>query len=155
MKSWAVYLMAVVGFGIYGAATSVDRDSSGAIVAEGNIGAFNVRVGDCFNDVGFDDEVSSVPGIPCSDPHDNEAYAVFDVSVPSYPEGEGMSELAYESCMDRFAAYVGKDYESSSLEITTMFPSQQSWRENDREVICAVFDMNAQKLTGTARGSAL
>ncbi|MDH3812747.1 MAG: septum formation family protein [Gammaproteobacteria bacterium] len=155
MKSWAVYLMAVVGFGIYGAATSVDRDSSGAIVAEGNIGAFNVRVGDCFNDVGFDDEVSSVPGIPCSDPHDNEAYAVFDVSVPSYPEGEGMSELAYESCMDRFAAYVGKDYESSSLEITTMFPSQQSWRENDREVICAVYDMNAQKLTGTTRGSAL
>lgn len=155
MKSWAVYLMAVVGFGIYGAATSVDRDSSGAIVAEGNIGAFNVRVGDCFNDVGFDDEVSSVPGVPCSDPHDNEAYAVFDVSVPSYPEGEGMSELAYESCMDRFAAYVGKDYESSSLEITTMFPSQQSWRENDREVICAVYDMNAQKLTGTTRGSAL
>ena len=155
MKSWAVYLMAVVGFGIYGAATSVDRDSSGAIVAEGNIGAFNVRVGDCFNDVGFDDEVSSVPGIPCSDPHDNEAYAVFDVSVPSYPEGEGMSELAYESCMDRFAAYVGKDDESSSLEITTMFPSQQSWRENDREVICAVYDMNAQKLTGTTRGSAL
>jgi len=147
--------MAVVGFGIYGAATSVDRDSSGAIVAEGNIGAFNVRVGDCFNDVGFDDEVSSVPGIPCSDPHDNEAYAVFDVSVPSYPQGEGMSELAYESCMDRFAAYVGKDYESSSLEITTMFPSQQSWRENDREVICAVYDMNAQKLTGTTRGSAL
>jgi hypothetical protein len=130
--------MAVVGFGIYGAATSVDRDSSGAIVAEGNIGAFNVRVGDCFNDVGFDDEVSSVPGVPCSDPHDNEAYAVFDVSVPSYPEGEGMSELAYESCMDRFAAYVGKDYESSSLEITTMFPSQQSWRENDREVEAAL-----------------
>ena len=155
MKSWAVYLIAVVGFGIYGAATSVDRDSSGAIVEEGSIGAFNVRVGDCFNDVGFDVEVSSVPGVPCSVPHDNEAYAVFDVSVPSYPEGEGMSELAYKSCMDRFAAYVGKDYESSSLEITTMFPSQQSWRENDREVICAVYDMNAQKLTGTTRGSAL
>ena len=155
MKSWAVYLMAVVGFAVYGAATSVDRDSNGAIVEEGNIGAFNVRVGDCFNDVGFADEVSSVPGVPCSAPHDNEAYAVFDVSVTSYPEGEGMSELAYESCMDRFAAYVGKDYESSSLEITTMFPSQQSWRENDREVICAVYDMNAQKLTGTTRGSAL
>jgi len=155
MKSWAVYLMAVVGFAVYGAATSVDRDSNGAIVEEGNIGAFNVRVGDCFNDGGFYDEVSSVPGVPCSVPHDNEAYAVFDVSVTSYPEGEGMSELAYESCMERFATYVGKDYESSSLEITTMFPSQQSWRENDREVICAVFDMNAQKLTGTARGSAL
>ena len=155
MKSWVVYLAAVVGFAIYGASTSADRDSSGAIVEEGSIGAFNVRVGDCFNDVAFDDEVSSVPGVPCSVPHDNEAYAVFDVSVTSYPEGEGMSELAFESCMERFATYVGKDYESSSLDITTMFPSQQSWRENDREVICAVYDMNAQKLTGTTRGSAL
>ena len=88
-------------------------------------------------------------------PHDNEAYAVFDVSVSSYPEGDGMSELAFESCMERFATYVGKDYESSSLDITTMFPSRQSWRENDREVICAVYDMNAQKLTGTTKGSAL
>jgi hypothetical protein len=57
--------------------------------------------------------------------------------------------------MERFATYVGKDYESSSLDITTMFPSRQSWRENDREVICAVYDMNAQKLTGTTKGSAL
>ena len=155
MKSWVIYLAAVVGFAIYGASTSADRDSSGAIVEEGNIGAFSVRVGDCFNDVSFGDEVSSLPGVPCPDPHDNEAYAVFDVSVPSYPEGEGMSELAYKSCMDRFAAYVGQDYESSSLEITTMFPSRQSWAQSDREVICAVYDMNAAKLTGSAKGTGI
>jgi len=155
MKNWIVYLAAIAGFAIYGASTSADRDGSGVIVEEGSIDAFNVRVGDCFNDVSFDDEVSSVPGVPCSEPHDNETYAVFDVSVTSYPEGDGMSELAFESCMGHFEAYVGKDYESSSLDITTMFPSQQSWRENDREVICAVYDMNAAKLTGTAKGSAL
>ncbi len=155
MKNWAVYLAAIAGFAIYGASTSADRDSSGAIVEEGSIGAFNVRVGDCFNDVSYDEEVSSVPGVPCSQPHDNEAYAVFDVSVANYPEGDGMSELAFESCKKQFETYVGKDYESSSLDITTMFPSQQSWRENDREVICAVYDMNANKLTGTAEGSAL
>lgn len=155
MKNWVVYLAAIAGFAIYGASTNADRDSSGAIVEEGSIGAFSVRVGDCFNDVGFDDEVSSVPGVPCSEPHDNEAYAVFDVDVTSYPDGDGMSELAFESCMARFAAYVGKDYESSSLDITTMYPSPQSWRQNDREVICAVYDMNAARLTGTAKGSAL
>lgn len=155
MKSWAVYLAAVVGFAIYGASTNADRDSSGAIVEEGSIGAFNVQVGDCFNDVTSFEEVSSVPGVPCSDPHDNETYAVFDLSVASYPEDEVMSELAFESCKERFETYVGKDYESSSLDITTMFPSEQSWSQNDREVICAVYDMNAEKLTGTAKGSAL
>lgn len=155
MKSWAVYLAAIVGFAIYGASTNADRDSSGAIVEEGSIGAFNVQVGDCFNDVTSFEEVSSVPGVPCSDPHDNETYAVFDLTVASYPEGELMSELAFESCMERFEAYVGKDYESSTLDITTMFPSEQSWAQDDREVICAVYDMNAEKLTGTAKGSAL
>ena len=155
MKSWAMYLAAIVGFAIYGASTSADRDGSGAIVGEGDIGAFSVRVGDCFDDVSFDDEVSSVPGVPCSDPHDNETYAVFDLSVSSYPEGDGMSELAFESCKKRFQAYVGMDYESSSLDITTMFPSRKSWAQSDREVICAVYDMNAAKLTGSAKGSGI
>lgn len=155
MKSWMVYLAAVVGFAVYGASTSADRDSSGAIVEEGSIGAFSLRVGDCFDDVTSFDEVSSVPGVPCSEPHDNETYAVFDVSVTSYPEGDGMSELAFESCMEQFEAYVGKDYESSSLDITSMYPSPTSWEQDDREVICAVYDMNAEKLTGTAKGSTL
>jgi len=156
MKNWAVYLAAVVGFAIYGASTNADRDSSGAIVGEGNIGAFNMRVGDCFDEFGSaGDEVSSVPGVPCTQPHDYETYAVFDVNEESYPGDEGMSELAFESCMGRFEPYVGKDYESSSLDITSMFPSRESWRDDDREVVCAVYDMNAQKLTGSAKGTAL
>jgi len=156
MKNWAVYLAAVIGFAIYGASTSADRDSSGAIVGEGSIGAFNMRVGDCFDDISSSvEEVSSVPGVPCSQPHDYETYAIFDVDITSYPEDEGMSDLALESCMGRFESYVGKDYQSSSLDITSMYPSQQSWRENDREIVCAIYDMNAEKLTGTAKGRAL
>lgn len=155
MKNWMVYLAAIAGFAIYGATTTADRDESGAIVGEGSIDAFNLRVGDCFNDITSVDEVSSVPGVPCSDPHDNETYAVFDVSLDSYPGDDGMSELAFESCMDRFEDYVGIEYESSALDITSMFPSPQSWRENDREVVCAVYDMNAEKLTGTTKGSGI
>ena len=156
MKNWAVYLAAVIGFAIYGASTSADRDSSGTIVGEGSIGAFNMRVGDCFDNINSSaEEVSSVPGVPCSQPHDYETYAIFDVDITSYPEDEGMSDLALESCMGRFESYVGKDYQSSSLDITSMYPSQQSWRENDREIVCAIYDMNAEKLTGTAKGRAL
>lgn len=156
MKNWAVYLAAVAGFAIYGASTNADRDSSGAIVGEGSIGAFNMRVGDCFDEfTSSSDEVSSVPGVPCTQPHDYETYAVFDVNETNYPGDESMSELAFESCKGRFESYVGKDYESSSLDITSMFPSQDSWRENDREVVCAIYDMNAEKLTGSAKGTAL
>jgi len=156
MKSWVIYIAAALGFAIYGAATNVDRDDTGAIVGGGTVDAFNVQVGDCFNDASMiDDEISSVPGVPCSEPHDNEAFAVFDVSIDNYLDEDAMYELSYNSCMKHFELFVGKDYESSTLEITTMFPSAESWKQNDREVVCAVFDMNAEKLVGSAAGRGL
>ena len=156
MKSWAIYIAAALGFGIYGVATEANRDSSGAIVGEGNVDAFHVQVGDCFDDSSSSgEEISSLPGVPCSNPHDNEAYAVFDLTVASYPDGDSMGELAHESCLQRFDTFVGKDYESSSLEIFAIYPTTASWAQNDREVICAIYDMDENKLVGSAEGRAL
>lgn len=157
MKNWGVYVIAAVGFAVYGAMTGADRDSTGAIVDGGTVDAFQIRVGDCFNDSNsFGDEISSLPGVPCAEPHDNEAFAIVDLTITSYPENEeAMAELAYDSCLQRFDAFVGKDYQSSSLEIFTMYPSTESWKQDDREVVCAVYDMNADKLVGSVKGRAL
>jgi len=156
MKNLAFYAVVVMGYLAYGAVTEADRDASGAIVAGGSIDAFNMRVGDCFDSANTaGDEVSDLPGVPCSDPHDFETYAVFDVSLDSYPSDEAMGDLAYESCLQRFDDFVGVDYESSVLEIITMYPTDQSWREDDREVVCALYDMNEEKLVGSTRGSAI
>jgi hypothetical protein len=157
MRSWVIYVAAALGFFVYGAVTDADRDGSGAIVDGGTVDAFNIQVGDCFDDsTSFSDEISSVPGVPCSDPHDNEAFAVFDLDIENYlADEDAMYDLAYNSCMERFESFAGRDYESSSLEITTMYPSSESWKQNDREVICAVFDMNTEKLVGSAAGRGL
>jgi hypothetical protein len=156
MKSWAIYIIAALGFVAYGAATDVDRDNTGAIVGGGSVDAFSVRVGDCFDSINSNnDEVSSVPGVPCVEPHDYEAFAVFDVSVESYPSDEKMYELSFVSCLEHFESFVGRDYESSSLEITTLYPSSESWAQDDREIVCAVFDMNANQLVGSASGRGL
>jgi hypothetical protein len=115
-----------------------------------------VQVGDCFNDASSnDDEITSVPGVPCSEPHDNETFAVFDLDIDSFLVEDAMYKLAYGSCMKHFESFVGNDYESSTLEITTMYPSSESWNQNDREVVCAVFDMDTNKLVGSARGQGL
>lgn len=156
MKSWAIYIIAALGFAVYGAVTDADRDSSGAIVAEGNVDAFSIRVGDCFNDTGaIEEEVDSLPGVPCSQPHDNETYAVFDVSHTAYPGGEGMAEIADHTCLERFESFAGIDYQSSTLEIMTLYPTLESWNQSDREVICAVYDMDESKLEGSVRSMAL
>jgi len=160
MKKFLAY--AVVGLGVvaYNVATQADRDGSGAIVSGGSVDAFAIRVGDCFDDTSVlasDEagEVSSLPGVPCSEPHDNEVFAVFDVAYDSFPGDEVMSEHAFSECMARFEGFVGTVYEESTLDITALYPSDQSWSmQNDREVVCAVYDMNDGKLTGSARNSA-
>jgi len=151
MKKFAVYAIAALGFGIYGAVTDVDRDDSGAIIGGGTLDAFQVHLGDCFNDPDFDaDEYSSLPGVPCTDPHDNEAFAVFDLTLSSYSEYD-IADISEASCVDRFEAYVGRDYESSSLDVVTMYPSAESWDQSDREVVCALYDMSGSKLVGTVK----
>ncbi len=156
MKNLGFYAVVVMGYLAYGAVTNADRDESGAIVGEGTIDAFKMQVGDCFdNSSSIGDEVSDLPGIPCSQPHDYETYAVFDVSLDGYPSEESMSELAYESCVDRFDSFVGTDYESSVLEIVTLYPTNASWQQDDREIVCALFDMNEEKLVGSTKGRAI
>ena len=155
MKKFAAYIIAALGFGIYGAVTDVDRDNSGAIVGQGSLGAFEVRLGDCFNDPDYEvDEFSNLPGVPCTEPHDNEAFAVFDLTHSSYPEYD-IADISEASCVDRFEAYVGRDYESSSLDVVTMYPSLESWDQSDREVVCAVYDMSGSKLVGTVKDRSL
>jgi len=152
MKKLAAYVIAALGFGIYGAMTDVDRDESGAIVGEGTLDAFQMRLGDCFNDPDtYAEEFSNLPGVPCTEPHDNEAFAVFDLTMTSYPETD-IADISEASCIDRFEAYVGRDYESSALDVVTMYPTQEGWAQNDREVVCAVFDMSGEKLVGSVQG---
>lgn len=159
MRSWAIYIAIAAGVFFFNSSFQADRDSEGAIVSEGQIDAFNRRVGDCFNDAaaptGQDYELSNVNGLPCSEPHDNEVYAVFDVSITNFPGTDEISELAFDSCLKRFDEFVGKDYQSSSLDIMTLYPTQASWAQSDREVICAVYDMNLAKLKGSMAGLAL
>ena len=94
--------------------------------------------------------------MPCSEPHDNEVYAVFDLSQSEFPEGDAMSQFAFDACRNRFNSFVGLDYESSTLDILTLYPTRESWElQGDREVVCAVFEMNSKKLTGSAKNSSL
>jgi hypothetical protein len=155
MNKFAAYLLAALGFGIYGVMTGVDRDDAGNIVDGGTLDAFQIRLGDCFDDPdAYADEFSSLPGVPCAEPHDNEAYAVFDLTMSSYPDYD-IAEISESSCIERFPGYVGRDYETSALDVVTMYPSPESWAQGDREVVCAVYDMSGEKLVASVRNSGL
>lgn len=153
-----VILVAAAGF-LYTYFQQASRDAGGNIVSEGNIDAFSIQVGDCFNDdPGLDAtaEVFGVAGIPCTQPHDNEVYAIFNTSLTEFPGNDRMGEVASDECVARFEAFVGRDYMSSQLDVLPMYPTQESWEQmGDREIVCALYDLDLVKLEGSMRQSGL
>ena len=101
-------------------------------------------------------EVQDVAGLPCSEPHDNEVYAVFDVSLDLFPGDESLFDLSTDACRKRFKNFVGKSYDDSILDMFAIYPTDESWSQlNDREVICAVYRVDYKKLTGSTKGSGI
>lgn len=153
-----IILIAAAGF-LYTYLQQADRDATGTIVSEGNIDAFSMQLGDCFDDADDAaevDEVFGVAGVPCDQPHDNEVYAIFDTVLTEFPGSEVMGETATDACIERFEAFVGLDYPSSQLDVFPMYPTVESWNQrDDREIVCALYDLSLEKLTGTMRNSGI
>ena len=132
-----------------------ERSETGEIETAGSVDAFTIRVGDCYNDRTTDpQEVTDVPGVPCTEPHDNEVYATFDLPMSEWPGEDRVNELADDGCLERFKGAIGATYEESVLMITTLIPTKGSWAEmGDREVVCVAYHMDLEKLTGTVLNS--
>ncbi|MEX0699340.1 MAG: septum formation protein, partial [Acidimicrobiia bacterium] len=66
-----------------------------------------------------------------------------------------MRDIGTGLCIEQFDEYVGLAYLESDLDVFAITPSQSSWDEdNDREVICALFNLDFSKLTGSMQGAA-
>lgn len=151
--------LGAVGVGYAGLAGQDDstRDESGQIVDGGEVGAFRIRLGDCYNELTPDaDEVESVDGVPCAGPHDTEIYFAFNLPGDEFPGADNVQESAGERCFEEFETFVGRDYETSAYGFYSMYPSEASWDGlDDREVLCAIYNYDKTKKTGSARNTGL
>ena len=141
---------------------SASRDESGAIEEEGNVGAFDIEVGDCFDDpedldLGTQQTVVDLAAVPCDEPHDNEAYFKFELAGEddAFPGEDAVTEQGSERCLEEFEPFVGIDYESSELDADPYLrPTAESWEQGDREIVCVVYNADLSPMTGSAKGSA-
>jgi hypothetical protein len=164
-KRWARVLamtaIAAAGFMLAGcsllnqATNTTERDDDGTVV-ESNEGAdvFTIKVGDCFNYGASGDTVSEVDIVPCDDAHDYEAYESVIMDGDTYPGETATQDQADADCLAPFESYVGISYDSSTLNYTSFYPTQDTWDQlNDREILCLVTDPNGQT-TGSVKGAA-
>lgn len=134
-------------------APEAKRNEAGAIEKEAQADAFSVKLGDCLNDPG-DGNITSVRVVPCSEPHELEVFHEFNLEGKRYPvSDEALEEQILATCDPVFEAFVGRPYEDSDLDYTTMEPSKGSWSEGDRSVVCMIGTADYSKVTGSLKGS--
>lgn len=125
------------------------------------LAAIELQDGQCIEDAATFtsrevNEVSEVQVIPCRLPHGAEVYLRDTVAGGPNAAFPGVGELrrqAQDLCRERFERFVGIPWTRSELEIAALWPSPDSWPEGDRLVVCTVFRVDGQPLTGTAQGS--
>jgi hypothetical protein len=134
------------------------RDEDGSISAEAEVAFDALEIGDCFND---DEtwstsaeavELFAVAAVPCSQPHDNETFHVFQLPKGEYPGDEALAAQTFDACLDPFADYVGVSYEQSELEVFSIWPTAESWGWGNRGTVCAAY-LYEEQLTGSVQGS--
>lgn len=132
--------------------TSSGGDETGTPVDETGDDVFSIEVGDCLNDADTSGEVSTVPIVECSEPHDSEAYDAGDLDDGDFPGDDAIGQAAELLCGPSFESFIGLDYDASAYDYSYYFPTEESWEAGDREVLCVAFADDASKITGTLKG---
>jgi len=135
----AAFIGVVVGLGAIAGCS--DGDGRGDATS-----VFRVSPGQCFLPPGkVQVELTKIDKVPCDQAHTQEAYASVsydargDSLTPDYPGETVLKHFADGACAQRFADYVGVDYQDSSLFFTYLVPSARSWQQgHDRRVVCFI-----------------
>jgi hypothetical protein len=112
------------------------------------ISATELQVGDCLNDLTNSTDVSSLPSVPCAQPHEGEVFAVFDLPPGPYPGAAGVDDLVSKGCNARLAQYSPSAPSDDAVGLFSVYPLEQNWNRDDREVVCI-----ARATSGTTTGS--
>lgn len=134
----------VAGVGIVSAGAlaydQTTRDDNGSIIQEGELGVFSFKIGDCIKDVKEGDSLDQATGVPCSEAHQMEVYAETFIEDSSETLPATFDKNGDEYCFAEFSRFVGISYENSKLDFTYLTPSEDSWKEGDREITCLIKD---------------
>ncbi len=136
-----------------GGAGDADRDEeTGQVTESANIDIFALKVGDCMMEApsGLLEDIDVVP---CAEPHDQEVFHEITMDDGDFSE-EAIDAASQECIGDAYASFVGVAYETSTLEVYPITPTQQTWDElNDRVVQCVISDPAGQ-IEGSLEGAA-
>jgi hypothetical protein len=146
MRSRIIGLIILVLIGLtISECSSADRNDAGEITKAGDVNAFDIQTGDCFNDLPFEDEtaLSSVEAVPCNEPHHWQAFYSGTVTLTSFSEASAR-QVTSDEC-DQAVSKLISQMSSIKLDafqnarIAYFYPTEESWNsKGDRTLDCLI-----------------
>jgi hypothetical protein len=117
----------------------------------GNAG--NLQVGDCFDVPESLASVEDVQHHPCTDQHSGEVFFLGKIEGhATLPEDDIFESFVAASCLPAFQAYTGYDLlTTDSLDLGWFQPSQETWDDGARTVICYATNADVTMFTGSLK----
>jgi hypothetical protein len=137
---------------LVGYLTTAQRGADGSLTSTGRVSVDDLRPGDCFSTDAT--ELTDVDGVPCTEEHAYEVFAVDTHQAASFPSDDEMESVFFSLCPDPFEDYVGRSYADSALWASMITPSEESWADGDRTFICYLYDPDDEALTASMRDAA-
>ena len=162
MVKWFIFggiALLVGGIWIADELGKADRDSTGQVVDAGDESVLDLRLGDCLLTLGLEaddaeETDASVDLVPCQESH---VYEVFGVDPGAFSDLEAPNTAIFqdrgdEYCFDTYNVYAKSDIDNSDLTYTYLYPTQESWSQGDRELICLAHYDDYSLWQGSIRG---
>jgi len=146
----ALGVLTLTGCSLFDSDPPRDPDT-GELLEPTELNVFELQVGDCLDEFAEGTDVSKVDAVPCGEPHTDEVYLSTEMPDGDFPGLEEASAHAEQTCADGFAEFVGIPWEESQLDFGFFNPTEASWSEGDREVLCTISDP-LSNITGTLAG---
>lgn len=117
--------------------TEPERDPAGRVTQSGSESVFDLRVGDCMNDLEETAARFTVDVTPCAAAHDAEAVSRFDLPDGDWPGMPYMTREATRRCLDQVGSAAKDAPRIDEIEAFYLHPTEESWRQqNDRTILC-------------------
>lgn len=115
----------------------------------------SLEVGQCITDTAQEGQVSSVPVVECTEPHNGEIYALPQLPEGDFPGDQAVKDQGDQLCAGQpFQDYVGVPYQQSEIYYTKLLPSAETWADGDREIVCILANQDGSPLSpGSLRGA--
>jgi len=116
-----------------------------------------LETGRCMNGMrpGANVTASTLRPVDCATPHDNEVVGTIrHDGQGGYPGAAAVETFAEPRCIAAFNAYVGGDFQTSTLQMFPFIPDEVTWAKGARDINCVVFAADGSKLTGSVKGTA-